>query len=131
MRYIIIAFLMNAFFTFGQSIKGVVIGSDGIPAEYASVRFIYKSDSSVISGAYTDSLGVFALKDIIVNNDRATVYLLRISYANHEDYFKTYSFSQTKIDNIGSIQLELDKTIDLDEVTANGSLDVLKAGIDK
>jgi len=131
MRYIIIAFLMNAFLTFGQSIKGVVIGSDGIPAEYASVRLIYKSDSSVISGAYTDSLGVFALKDIIVNNDRAIVYLLRISYANHEDHFKTYSFSQTKIDNIGSIQLELDKTIDLDEVTANGSLDVLKAGIDK
>ena len=131
MRFLIVALFLNAFMSFSQSIEGKVIGIDGTPAEFASVRLVWESDSSVISGAYTDSLGGFSLKIQTLNAEREHSFLLRISYANHEDYYRAYSFSQNQIDNIGRIQLELDKTIDLDEVTANGSLDVLKAGIDK
>lgn len=131
MKFLIVLFICLPSFSFGQLIIGEVIGSDGTPAEFASARLVWANDSTVISGAYTDSLGKFSMTIPKVNAQREHSFLLRISFANHEDYFKNYSLSPSSVDNIGQVKLQLDKAIDIKEVTANGSLDVLRAGIDK
>lgn len=122
-----ILILISGFSSFSQSIIGKVFNSENAPAEYASVRFMWHSDSSVISGVYTAADGSFDLIIPKVNAEREHRFLLKITFANHEAYVSEVS---GPID-LGAIQLELDKAIDIDEVTANGSLDVLKAGIDK
>tara|TARA_R110002072_G_scaffold302976_1_gene490560 strand:+ start:8370 stop:10787 length:2418 start_codon:yes stop_codon:yes gene_type:complete len=112
---------------FSQSIKGEVSNEENSPIEYASVRLLWLSDSTVITGAYTDSLGVFNFDFPKVNSEKKHRFLIKISYALHESYVKEIVGPV----NLGAIILKLDKTINIEEVTASGSLDVLKAGIDK
>lgn len=127
MKYIICALVcflsikVNA-----QRIQGKIVDAEKNPVEYASVRLMNTVDSTVISGAYTDVDGNF-----LIDNVAQAVYFIRISYANLETRdVKADLLNQSNL-QLGTIELKLDQTIDLDEVTAAGSLDVLKAGIDK
>jgi len=126
----LILFLLSLIVTtysFGQSIKGRVFNADNSPIEYASVRFLWQSDSGVITGVYTDIEGRFDLTIPKLNSEREHLFLIKITLANHEAFVKEVIGAIS----LGDIHLELDKTINIDEVTASGSLDVLKAGIDK
>jgi len=127
MKYIICALIcfvsikVNA-----QRIQGKIVDAEKNPLEYASVRLMNTIDSTVISGAYTDVDGNF-----VIDNVAQAVYFIRISYANLETRDVNADLLNQSNLQLGTIELELDQTIDLDEVTAAGSLDVLKAGIDK
>ena len=63
-------FLLSSFFTFSQtngtgSIDGRVLDSvSKNPLEYTMVRIYSQTDSSVVSGIYTDENGSFVLEDI-------------------------------------------------------------------
>ncbi len=113
-------------FSFGQSIQGTIVDSEGNPIEYASVRVMSPNDSSVITGAYTDIDGNF-----LIDNVKQELYLLRITYSSLETVDQLVDLQRSKNFNLGTVEMKLDQTIDLEEVVAAGSLDVLKAGIDK
>lgn len=132
MKQLIISLL--ALFTlstgFGQSINitGTVNDQEGKAAEYASVRLFSSEDSTVVTGAYTDAAGSFSLEKVTRG-----MYYLKITYPSHApyDHGVIRVDSRSSDMNLGLIAMKLDKSIDLDEVTATGSLDILKAGIDK
>lgn len=122
--FVILLFLTS--FSFSQTIQGKIVDGEENPIEYASVRVMKISDSSVVTGAYTDSQGFFVIDKI-----EPEVYLIRITYASLETIDKRADLSTKKLMDYGVIQMKMDKTIDIEEVTVSGSLDVLKAGIDK
>lgn len=126
MRYLIIAlFLQFTYSAIAQSIEGNVVDAENTPVEFASVRVFNLPDSSVIGGSYTDSLGRFLIKPVVKGD-----YFIKVTFAGFSE--KTFPVT-VKIgkNKIAPIQMEIDQTLSLDEVTASGSLDVLKAGIDK
>lgn len=127
MRYII--FTIISFISIGihaQGIQGKIVDAEKNPIEYASVRLMDIVDSTVVTGAYTGIAG-----DFTIDNIPQAAYFIRISYANFETRDMEVDLLDDKILQLGTIELKFDQTIDLDEVTAAGSLDVLKAGIDK
>ena len=113
-------------FSYSQSIKGTIVDSENNPIEYASIRAMRPSDSSVVSGAYSDIDGNF-----IIDNIAQATYLVRITYSSLETVDQLVDLGKSKNTDLGTVQMKLDQTINLDEVVAAGSLDVLKAGIDK
>ena len=113
-------------FAFGQVIQGQIVDSENNPIEYASVRLMSPLDSSVVTGAYTNEEGNF-----LIDRIEAQTYLVRITYSSLETIDQTIELDHNKTIDLGIIQMKLDKTINLEEVTATGSLDILKAGIDK
>lgn len=127
MRYLItLSLLFFVLSAKAQSIQGKIVDVQNNPIEYASVRLMDLSDSSVVTGAYSDSSGVF-----LIENVKLGTYFIRISYSSLETIDREIELTARKKMELGIIQMKLDKTIDLGEVTATGSLDVLKAGIDK
>ncbi len=67
-------FLFLCTSAFSQSIKGKVIGQDGAPLPFANVLLLHGGDSTLIKGAVSDSLGMYALDNI-----RTGSYLLASS----------------------------------------------------
>ncbi len=112
--------------SFGQSIQGSIVDREGNPIEYVSIRVMSPSDSSVVTGAYSDIEGKF-----LIDNIEQQRYLLRITYSSMETIDQLVNLEESKNIDLGVVQMKLDKTINLDEVVAAGSLDVLRAGIDK
>lgn len=111
---------------FGQTITGKITGMDKNPIEFASVRLCNPEDTTVVKGAFTDQQGAFLLEDV-----ETGVYLLKVSFLGHEiKYLPSISMNEKSLD-LGTIELQLDKTQNLEEVTVSGSLDELKSGIDK
>jgi outer membrane receptor protein involved in Fe transport len=124
--FILIFFTALAIAANSQSIEGTIVDSEKTPIEYASVRLMNISDSTVVTGAFTDVSGFFLIENIL-----GDAYFIRITYANLETRDIKVDLSVEKNLQLETIQMKLDKTINLDEVTASGSMDVLKAGIDK
>ncbi len=124
--FLISLFVISSFIVSCQVVKGKVVDAEG-PLEFASIRIFKAKDSTVAHGIYTAMDGTFRLEDVNPGN-----YYVKISFSN----FVTYIIDPCTVDkstlrDLGSIQLEIDKTLELDGVLALGSLDVLKAGIDK
>ncbi len=110
-----------------QRIRGIVTGPEDQVLEFASVRLFSVVDSSVVVGAYTDAAGAFEL-----NGFPKGRYYLKITLANFEPLIRDFDFSPGKSnDEIIRFKMKADATVNLDEMTAAGSLDVLKTGIDK
>ncbi|MBL4861461.1 MAG: TonB-dependent receptor [Crocinitomicaceae bacterium] len=112
---------------FGQNIRGTIQDAEGAPLEFASVRLFSSKDSTVVQGIYSIEDGSFVLNKVKYGN-----YYLKISFSN----FETHVVDPVVIDSkknidLGLVVLNLDKVLELEGVTATGSLDVLKAGIDK
>jgi len=127
MRFLfIILFSILAFASVSQTIQGKIVDAEDHPIEYASVRVLSSTDSSVVTGAYTDPDGFF-----IVDKINSGLYLVRITYSSLETIDKQVDLRTKKNIDFGVIQMKTDKTVDIEEVTVSGSLDVLKAGIDK
>ncbi len=120
LAFVIVSFVANA-----QSIKGKVLNSDNQPLEFVSVR-LFSLDSSVVGGAFSNLDGDYEMENIAVGD-----YYLKFTIANHEPKEISVSIKDKSTLNIPTVSMNLDAAIDIDEVTASGSLDVLKAGIDK
>ncbi len=113
--------------TIAQTINGQIFDEDNVVVEYASIRLMKESDSTVLTGAYSNENGRFEI-DIPHNAPKS---FLKITFANYLPYYILIPESKKKDIELGKIQLELDKSLELEEVTASGSLDALKTGIDK
>ena len=132
MRLLILCLLfLNFGSSWAQVVNGRILDANDKPAEFATIRLFSISDSTVVKGAFADEQGRFELTDFSPGK-----YFLKITYANHEPYhvndldfidgkgaYEAYRFDD--------IRLNWDRTVNVDEVTAEGSLDILKAGIDK
>lgn len=124
--YLLLLFTIAINSANAQLLSGKVSDEQG-PLEFAAVRLFNAIDSTVSQGIYTSEDGSFELNDIAPGN-----YYLKISFSNFETHLIDPLVVKKSTDvNIGEIKLEVDKTLELDGVIAHGSLDVLKAGIDK
>jgi Carboxypeptidase regulatory-like domain len=65
-----------------QSITGTVRGDDSAPLPYASVLLLNPTDSALIKGAVSDTLGVFVIDDVPIGT-----YLLSASMVGYEQSF--------------------------------------------
>lgn len=132
-----IIFLFLSFVSFSQkpnssgdaTIFGKIIDEKTNQAiEYVAVRLLNVKDSSVVTGVFTDVDGKFNFENISYNK-----YLLKISSTGFQSkIINTISVSASaKIYNVGTVKLEVDKSMQLEEVKVVGQMDVLKSGIDK
>lgn len=128
MRILIVtALLMTSFSLKAQRIEGEVHDADNNRVEFATIRLMRVSDSTVAGGSISDSLGHFLIEKFKPDN-----YFIKITYAGHEPYVSQLGELGERVDkDLGVIVLKIDKTLELEGVIAKGSLDVLKAGIDK
>jgi outer membrane receptor protein involved in Fe transport len=125
-RFLVSLFVISSFIVSSQVVKGKVVDAEG-PLEFASIRIFNVKDSTVAYGIYTAVDGTFRLEDVKPGN-----YYVKISFSNFVTYIiDPFVVDKSPLRDLGSIQLEIDKTLELDGVIAVGSLDVLKAGIDK
>lgn len=109
-----------------QVISGSVVDEQG-PLEFASVRLFNVKDSTVSQGIYTSADGSFKLSDVAPGN-----YYMKISFSNFvTQLIDPLIVKKSDVINLGEIKLSIDKTLELEGVIAIGSLDALKAGIDK
>lgn len=108
-------------------VTGTAFNSETNPAEFAKVLALNPSDSSVLLGSFTDSDGQFELNDLKIGT-----ILVKIILDDHlPKFFNNVQVQADQTVFLGRIELEKDMSIDLEEVIATGSLDDLKAGIDK
>ena len=127
MKYLsLLVFLVIVFFNTAQTseVKGRVLLDDPEMLDLVKVRLLSSSDSSVVTGAIPQQNGKFKFE---VN---AGSYLLKISCPDYVDFLVDNISLSSNID-LGDLTLEVDNSLNLDEVIATGNLDVLKAGIDK
>lgn len=73
--------LIPAFSQSNATIKGLVIGADANPIEYATVALLTAQDSVVKSGATTNANGLYILEGI-----SAGQYVLRVQYLGYSRY---------------------------------------------
>jgi hypothetical protein len=111
-----------------HTISGSVESTDGKQIEYATVKLINPTDSSLIGAMYADSLGTFSFSAI----DCSLPFVLKVSHIGYLTLILP-PFTSIKCDdlNVGTLELLLDTSIDLEEVKVTAQIDVLKAGIDK
>ena len=97
---------------FGQvEVKGSIIEKESkTPIEQAAVRLLSVKDSSLVSGAITDTKGVFSLKSVR-NGD----YLLNITYIGFESIERPLNVRNRTL-NLGVIEMNEDAIL-LDEAT--------------
>lgn len=117
--------LMLPLFVRAQNVSGIVQGKDGLAIEFAKIKLLNTSDSSVVAGAYSNDQGIF-----VIENTQSGSFILDVYFSGFVHLKKNITVASTDL-NLGIVYLEIDKVVELDGVTAVGSLDVLKAGIDK
>jgi Outer membrane protein beta-barrel family/Carboxypeptidase regulatory-like domain len=108
-KILIVTFILNALFLFGQN-KGIIKGravdsTSQKPVEFASVALLAATDSSIVQGAITDSLGLFT-----INNLPEGSYIITISSVEYRKVFKgplVISVSETELD-LGNFPLVTD-----------------------
>jgi outer membrane receptor protein involved in Fe transport len=135
--FLAIIYLLLGFISYSQKPSspsdGVIFGKiidtkTNQAIEYVAVRLLNVKDSSVVSGLFTDMDGKFNFQNVAYKK-----YLIKISSAGFlSKIISDVSVSgSAKIYNVGTIKLEVDKALQLDEVKVVGQMDVLKSGIDK
>ncbi|MEY3200193.1 MAG: hypothetical protein RJA13_2151, partial [Bacteroidota bacterium] len=98
------------------------------PLDYVSFRLFSTKDSAVVAGIFTDAEGKFTLEQLPYGNYYAKLTFSGYTAKQIEDISITAGM---KIVNLGTLKMEIDAALNLDEIKVVGSLDVLKAGIDK
>jgi outer membrane receptor protein involved in Fe transport len=106
-----------------QEIRGIITDEASLPLEYVKVKLM-RLDSTAVGGAFSDDKGKFVVTDV-----KPGSYIIQISLPPFTILNKNVDFQ--KETDLGVIVLKMDKTLELEGVIARGSLDVLKAGIDK
>lgn len=130
MKYILLLITaLGASFGYGQTgdINGTILNSEMNGVEFAKVLALNPSDSSVLQGSLTDLEGKFELKEL-----KAGTVLVKFILDDHlPKFIENIEVLGNQTMSLGTIEMEKDMSIDLEEVIAIGSLDDLKAGIDK
>lgn len=136
--YLISIFILGSFGIFSQEDRsneskiGVLTGTfvdsaNQKPIEFVQVRLLKTTDSTFVTGIYSDTNGGFYLDKIPLDQ-----YIAKISFLGYKTIYSNLSFSQANFKiNLGKITLVSDLAINLEAVDIVGKLDVLKAGIDK
>ena len=110
-------------------IMGRIVNVDNNKSiEYATVRLYLEKDSVLITGLYTDKDGKFLFDKVLQGS-----YYLKFSFAgfmpkNSESILIS---SNLKGINLGTVSLQADKTLKLDQINVFGTADILTSGIDK
>ena len=110
-------------------IMGRIVNADNNKSiEYATVRLYLEKDSVLVTGLYTDKDGKFLFDKLLLGP-----YYLKFSFAgfmpkNSESILIS---SNLKGINLGTLALEADKTLKLDQINVFGTADILTSGIDK
>lgn len=96
--------------------------------EYVSVRLFLEKDSSLLTGIYSDSEGKFLFDKLVPGS-----YYVKFSFAGFlaNSSEKLTITSNLKVLNLGTISMELDKTLQIGQVDVVGQASILNAGIDK
>ncbi|MFT7345339.1 MAG: hypothetical protein ACI9XP_001934 [Lentimonas sp.] len=112
-----------------RNITGKIVDSASYESlEFVSVRLFSRIDSSVVSGAFTDSSGQFILTDVFPGS----YYMKMTSIGYSDKTINKLNITENKEGmDLGLIGLRISSFQDLGEVKVVGELDVLKAGIDK
>ncbi|MCY7292873.1 MAG: carboxypeptidase-like regulatory domain-containing protein, partial [Ferruginibacter sp.] len=118
-----ILFLLSfVYFQASGQVKGKIKGRaiDGTtrkPVEFASVALLSASDSSIVKGAITDTLGVFELNNLVEGS-----YIITISSIEYQKVFKgplAINLGQNELD-LGKLSLITDQKL-LAEVVVRGN----------
>lgn len=108
------------------AITGLIMLDDAEMLDLVKIKLYSFPDSNVVSGALVDSRGEFT-----VSGDPG-LYYLKITCLDYENLiFDSLQLKAGVTNSLNRVELKRDLSLNLDEVIANGSLDVLKAGIDK
>jgi len=111
-----------------HEVSGKVFDADGLPVEFATIKLLRATDSTLINAMYADKKGQFKFKTIDCNE----TYILKLSNVGYTTlHLPPYKSSACSAKDYGSIQLSFDATLNLQEVKVQAQIDVLKAGIDK
>ena len=120
-----------SFSSFSQNyeVSGQIVSKDdGLQIEFATVKLLKPSDSSLFRAMYADSEGKFSFKEVECEQS----FILKIAHIGYESvYLPVYVSKECSNKDFGLVKLRLDATLNLDEVKVQAQIDVLKAGIDK
>jgi len=109
-------------------IEGEVYTESGMPVEFVTVKLLDAADSTLITAMYADEKGVFKFDNVIC--DKA--YLLKLSNIGFKTLYLHEAINKNcNAKDFGRLLLEMDVTLNLEEVNVQANIDVLKAGIDK
>ncbi|MDG1334181.1 MAG: TonB-dependent receptor [Crocinitomicaceae bacterium] len=108
------------------NLQGVILDAKENPLDFAEVLVLNSTDSSVYSGAITLADGTFNIQNIPAGET-----IVKTIHADHLIKYQNISVRANETIQLEPILLSKDMSIDLEEVIAAGSLDDLKAGIDK
>lgn len=126
----LVLFILLNFMTFAQGKLQVRVinSSTKAPVEFANLRLFNSKDSTVVSGAYSDSKGLIVVEQIPVGE----------YYAQVKSFgFETYTVNGISITlkklkvNLKDIYLKEVKTQELDEVTVRAEKEVMTTSFDK
>lgn len=117
---------VNLGFAQTGKIQGTILDSESNPLNFTEVLALNPIDSTVFSGAITLADGTFEIQALPVGE-----VIVKVVHTDHLTLYQNTSISENQSTQLEPIQLLKDMSIDLDEVIATGSLDDLKAGIDK
>lgn len=97
------------------------------PIEYVELRVCKQTDSSVVSGIYTDENGKFVLEQIPLGN-----YFIRVNQSGYkEKIIRNIQLTQAKpLRKLGSISLVSDAQ-NIEEIEITAETPLLQSGIDK
>jgi outer membrane receptor protein involved in Fe transport len=130
MRLFLLLLMMFSIITVvGQGMLEVrVVDEKNNPIEYANVRVLDKSDSSVIVGGYTMSEGQVTIESIPYGD-----FLGEITFFGYQNYYiKNLSFSKSdKKVRLEDIQMSKLKNQNFEEVVVEGKTPLMESSIDK
>ena len=111
-----------------HEVLGKVIDTEGFPIEFATVKLLKAKDSTLINAMYADELGQFKFTSIPCDE----TYILKLSNVGYKTKYLLENKSVSCLSyDYGTIQLSIDRALNLEEVKVQAQVDVLKAGIDK
>jgi len=111
-----------------HEVLGKVIDTEGFPIEFATVKLLKAEDSTLINAMYADELGQFKFNSIPCDE----TYILKLSNVGYKTKYLLENKSVSCLSyDYGTIQLSIDRALNLEEVKVQAQVDVLKAGIDK
>ena len=135
-KLFLLLLLLTVYNSYAQNLpqgEGMIMGrivnvDNNKSIEYATVRLYLEKDSVLITGLYTDKDGKFLFDKVLQGS-----YYLKFSFAgfmpkNSESILIS---SNLKGINLGTVSLQADKTLKLDQINVFGNNDILTSGIDK
>ena len=112
------------------SVSGKIVDNESNePIEYIKVRLFQGKDSVLTSGVYTNSEGLFLIENVPYSN--YYVILTALGY-NFSDTINDITITKDiKIANLGTIKIDFNKTMVMEEVKVVGETNVIEMGLDK